>query len=395
MSERKKKRYAEIIGTGACIPPEIIENKDFLKNRFYGPDGKPLPMSTEEIIRNFESVTGIKERRIAEDRQNIHTIGFEAAEEAISDSGIDREKLDYIIVGHNFGHISGAVKQTDQVPTIAARIKHALKIKNPKTIAYDLPFGCPGWLQGMIQANYFIRSGDADSALVIGAEILSRIADPFDRDSMIYADGAGAALVQGIDSAEPAGIISHAARSDTYDDAYLLWMGPSYNPDYGQSGLFLKMDGYKVYEYALKNVPLAVKESLDKAGLSLMDIQKVLLHQANEKLDQGMMKRLFKLYGIRDMPYQRLPQKIREQLAARFGKRETYGIKELSTILMPLTVSRLGNSSVATLPTLLHLMRKEKLDDHRLQPGDTVIFASLGAGMNINAMIYKMPGRRV
>ena len=86
--------------------------------------------------------------------------------------------------------------RSDFVPTLAARVKSALGIANPACIAYDLPFGCPGWLQAVIQVDYFLRSGDAKRALVIGAETLSRVSDPHDRNSMIYSDGAGAAVLE-------------------------------------------------------------------------------------------------------------------------------------------------------------------------------------------------------
>ena len=109
-------------------------------------------------------------------------------------------QLDYILVAHNFGDVTEDNRRSDFVPTLAARVKHKLGIENPTTIAYDLPFGCPGWLQGVIQADYYLRSGDAKRVLVIGAETLSRVCDPHDRDSMIYADGAGAILLEARES---------------------------------------------------------------------------------------------------------------------------------------------------------------------------------------------------
>ena len=105
---------------------------------------------------------------------------------------VDPETLDYVIVAHNFGDVQADRLRLDFCPTLAARIKERLRIKNPSCVAYDLPFGCPGWLQAVIQADYFLRSSDAARALIVGAETLSRVSDPHDRDSMIYADGAGA-----------------------------------------------------------------------------------------------------------------------------------------------------------------------------------------------------------
>jgi 3-oxoacyl-[acyl-carrier-protein] synthase-3 len=245
------------------------------------------------------------------------------------------------------------------VPTIAARVKHKLRIKNPYTIAFDIPFGCPGWLQAMIMADYYIKSGDAKRILVIGAEILSRVADPHDIDSMIYADGAGSALIEAKD--QEAGILSHVTRSDTFDNAYLLWLGKSYNPNNGND-LFIKMHGHEIYKYAVRTVPKVVKQNLDKSGLNLRDVKKVLVHQANGKMDDAILKRLFQLYGIKEIPAD----------------------------IMPMMISWAGNSSVATLPTMLDLILKGKLDNHRLDSGDIVVFTSVGAGMNVNSMVYKV-----
>ena len=198
-------------------------------------------------------------------------------------------------MAHNFGDVRLGNIRSDFVPSLAARVKHKLGIVNPKTVAYDLPFGCPGWLQGIIQANYYLKSGDCRRVMVIGAETLSRISDPHDRDSMIYADGAGATILEAVSSDKPVGILSHAVRSDTIEHAYMLWMGKSCDPQHQGDELYLKMDGHKLYEYALKTVPLVVKESLEKAGLPISEIKKVLIHQANEKMDEAILKRLFKI----------------------------------------------------------------------------------------------------
>ena len=358
-----------IIGTGSYISTGIIPNKHFLNNVFYGPDRKIIEKPNEYIIKEFEEITCIKERRYVADNIVTSDISFQAAKNAFDSSGVDKESLDYIIVAHNFGDVR-ADRRIDFCPSIASRVKQKLEIENPKTIAYDVAFGCPGWLQGMIQADYCLKSGDAKRAMIIGAETLSKVSDPHDMDSMIYADGAGATIVESIESKGPVGILSHAARSDTLEHAYLLGMGKSYNPNYKGNDLFLKMQGHDVFKYALKTVPQVVKQSLDKAGLSIQNVQKVLLHQANEKMDKGILKNLYKLYGVKETPYD----------------------------VLPMTISWLGNSSVATLPTLLDLLFKGdpdnlfngKLDNHKLSKGDIVVFASVGAGMNINSMVYKM-----
>ena len=348
-----------ITKTGSYIPTLKVPNADFLKHDFYDTDGKRLTKSNAEIIEKFQEITCIKERRYIEDNLNTSDIAFLAAEQALD--GVDRETLDYILVAHNFGNICADNIRSDMTPTLAARVKYKLGIKNPYTVAYDVPFGCPGWLNCMVIADYYVKSGDAKKVLVIGSETLSRIYDPHDIDGMIYADGAGAALIESTD--KDAGILSHVTRSDTFNELDMLNLNKSYNPEHKGNELFLKMKGHEVYKYAVKTVPVVVRESLEKAGLTLSDVKKVLIHQANEKMDEAILKRLFKLYKTRDIPER----------------------------IMPMIISWLGNSSVATLPTLFDLLQKGKLHNHILHTGDIAVFASVGAGMNINSVVYRMP----
>ncbi len=351
-----------ITGTGSFIPDRVVPNSHFLKTTFLERNGSPFEKSNEETVEKFREITGIEERRYAGDDMLASDMGARAAEEALEMSGLDREKLDYIIVAHNFGDVRADNQRVDMVPSLASKVKYSLGIKNPYCVAYDLPFGCPGWLQGVIQASYFIRSGDATSALVIGSETLSRVCDPHDRDSMIYADGAGATILQAGNPDSDSGILSHAARTDTETQVHYLNMDRSYN-DNGDDTLYLKMDGRKLYQYALSNVPGLVKESIEKAGLHLRDIDKVLIHQANEKMDEAILQRLFKLYGESEIP----------------------------AGIMPMTISKLGNTSVATVPTLLDLILRKKMNGQHINPGDTLVFASVGAGMNINSVVYRVP----
>ncbi|MBN2122726.1 MAG: ketoacyl-ACP synthase III [Deltaproteobacteria bacterium] len=348
-----------ITASGSYIPTVRVPNDHFLRHTFYDEGGVHSKTSNADTIEKFREITCIEERRYVTDDLNTSDIAFLAAEQALQET--DRETLDYIIVGHNLGDVKAANELCDMVPTLAARVKHRLGIRNPYTVAYDIPFGCPGWLHGMILADYYIKSGDAGKILVIGAETLSRISDPHDRDSMIYSDGAGAVLVEATE--RQGGILSHVTRSDTFQEAYLLWMDRSYHPGFTDSRLFLKMKGHEVYKYAVRTVPDVVRRSLEKAGLTLADVKKVLIHQANQKMDEAILRRLFRSYGIEKIPDH----------------------------IMPMTISWLGNSSVATLPTLYDLLQRGKLDNHGLQAGDVVVFASVGAGMNVNSMVYRVP----
>jgi len=348
-----------ITATGSYIPALKIPNDYFLAHDFYGADGEKLDKPNIDLIKKLEEITCIQERRYVTDDLTTSDIAFIAAERALE--GTDRETLDYIIVGQNLGDMRADNARCDMVPTIAARVKHKLRIKNPYCVAYDVPFGCPGWLHAMIIADYYIKSGDAKKILVIGAETLSRASDPHDIDSMIYSDGAGATLVEATD--RNVGIVSHVTRSDTLNDVNLMALGVSYHLSSNGNQLYLKMHGHEIYKYAVKTVPEVVMRSLEKAGLTLFDVNKVLIHQANQKMDEAILKRLFKLNHVKDIPDH----------------------------IMPMTISWLGNSSVATLPTLFDLLQRGKLDNHILHSGDIAVFASVGAGMNVNSMVYRMP----
>ena len=355
--------YSIITGTGKYVPSVRVKNEDFLTTEFYDSSGKKLGKSNQDIIDKFLEITTIKERRYVSDDLVTSDIAFFAAKEAITSAKIDGEELDYIIVAHNFGDVSSKNRRIDTVPSIAARVKYNLEIQNPDTVAYDLPFGCPGWLQGLIQADYFIKSGDAKKILVIGAETLSRVYDPHDRDGMLYADGAGAVILEATKSDRPVGILAHKTRSDTLQYSRMLYMDKSFKPgDEDEADLYLKMNGRKLYQYALERVPQAIKDCLEKSNTGIGDIKKVLIHQANGKMDDAIIKRLYGLYGITDLPGD----------------------------IMPMTISWLGNTSVATLPTLYDFIVRGQLKPHSLKKDDTIVFASVGAGMNINAVVYKL-----
>jgi 3-oxoacyl-[acyl-carrier-protein] synthase-3 len=178
---------------------------------------------------------------------------------------------------------------------------------------------------------------------------------------MIFSDGSGAVIVEATESDTPVGILAHSSRAD--NDPGMLKMAVSLNPNYDGTEINIRMAGHKVYAYALSAVPSVVKESLDKAGLHLTDIKKVLIHQANEKMDDAILHRVFKLYGIKDF----------------------------NPDVMPMTIRTLGNSSTATVPTLLDLILKNKMEDHIIEPGDHIILTSVGAGMVVNSIVYRFP----
>lgn len=352
-----------ITGTGSFIPPIIKTNQDFINQDFYSEDNQKITTPTKEIVEKFKDITGIEERRYAGEEMNSSDMATIAARKAIEDSHIDSEELDQLILAHNFGNVIKNTIQTDVLPALASRVKHNLGIKNPNCVAYDILFGCPGWLQGLIQADTYLKAGIAKKALVIGTEMLSRVVDKYDRDSMIFSDGAGACVVE----AKPAGqtssgILSWSAQSHCIDEAYYLYLGKSNFPGADPRIRYMKMKGRKVYEYALLHVPAAMKDCLDKSGIPIHEVKKIFIHQANEKMDEAIVRRLYKLYGQKEIPEH----------------------------IMPMSIHKFGNSSVATIPTLLDMVRKDLMGNHELETGDVILFASVGAGMNINAICYRM-----
>lgn len=346
-----------ITGTGSYIPKNIETNANFHEHQFLNADGSAIDYPNEVIVEKFKAITGIDERRYANDELTTSDLGFFAAEKAIKDANVDPETIDYIICAHNFGDVKPNAIQSDILPCLATRIKHRLRIKNPKCVAYDILFGCPGWVEGVIQAQAFIKAGMAKRCLVIGAETLSRVVDKHDRDSMIYSDGAGASIVE---ATEDEGILAHETASFTYDEAYYLFFGNSNNKALDKDTRYIKMHGRKIYEFALNNVPNAMKACLDKSGIDISEVKKVLIHQANEKMDEAIIKRFYRLYKTQ------APEGI-----------------------MPMSIHKLGNSSVATVPTLFDLIRQGQLENHQLNKNDVIIFASVGAGMHINAVVYR------
>ena len=348
----------KITGTGSYIPANVEKNEAFFNHEFLNSDGTAINAPNDIIVKKFKAITGIHERRYTKKHLTTSDIASFAAEKAIENSKINREELDYIIVAHNYGDVRHNSIQSDTVPSIASRVKHLLRIKNPKCVGYDVLFGCPGWIEGVIQANAFIKAGIAKKCLIIGAETLSRVIDKHDRDSMIYSDGAGAVVLESMPT--EGGIIAHESATFALDEAHFIYFGESNNQEIKEDRRYIKMYGRKIYEFALTNVPLAMKSCLEKSGIPIQDVKKILIHQANEKMDEAIVKRFYELYNIP------VPEGI-----------------------MPMTIGKLGNSSVATVPTLYDMILKGELPNQEINKGDIIIFASVGAGMNINAIVYK------
>lgn len=350
-----------IIGSGSYLPTKVIGRDHFKDSVFYTDEGEKIDKPNDEIIQKFVEITEIETRRYLEDDEFNSDLGFRAAKEAIADAKIDQENLDYIIYASNFGEVN-TDGMTNFMPSMSARLKNKLGVKNRRCVNYDMIFGCPGWVEAMILADTLIKSKKAKLILVVGSETLSRVVDKFDRNKMIFADGAGAVVVRATDD-ETVGIIADSTICDNDVELNFLENSPSLKLDEDRRPLYIRMHGRKIYEYALKHVPDAIKETIDKAGLTLDHIDKILIHQANAKMDYAMISRLHKLYGKTDYDH----------------------------AIAPMTIQNFGNSSVATIPTMFDLIIKGKLDGHTFKDQGNVVFASVGAGMNINAIVYKFP----
>jgi 3-oxoacyl-[acyl-carrier-protein] synthase-3 len=343
----------KITGSGSSIPEKAELNSAFSNHTFYDASGSLIDSPNEVIIEKFKAITGIEQRRYIKEDQTLADIAIEAAEKTIDDAKADRETIDYIIVAHNVGDIALNSNQVNTLPSVASRVKAGLGIQNPNCVAYDILFGCPGWVEGVIQASAFIKAGMAKKCLVLGADSLSS-----DRDSMIYADGAGATLIESTE--DKGGILAHKTVTYTANgEADFIFYGPSNDSRKGTK--YIKMFGRKVYEFALNKVPLAIQNCLDASGTDIDEVKKIFIHQANLKMDDAIIKRLYRLYK-----------------------------KPMPESVLPMNIQEFGNSSVATVPTLFDLVRKENYGGHALTDGDLIIFASVGAGMNINAITYRI-----
>lgn len=350
-----------ITGTGSVIPDLLVPNSHFEANEFYDRSGRRIEKSGVEIVAKLESIAGIRERRYIPFEQDSIKLMTDASRLAVEDAGLDVNQLSGIIVAHNAGNMVPDTGAFHTVPNLAAALKHELDSTNHDCFAYDVLFGCPGWLQAIIQAHQAIRNGDAEHVLVTGLEVASRLLDPHDPDSMILADGCGACVVSRTESADDSGVMSYATYSHAMDDNRIIYLGPSLKP--GVDGdCYFHMNGRAVYKYATEWVPKVIKAALEKAGIDIVDVDMLLLHQANAKMLEAIAANLAELCGVSPDAFA--------------GK-------------LPTTIDFLGNTSVATIPTMLDLIRKQKLDGYQIRKGDVGVFASVGAGMHCNAMVYR------
>ncbi len=352
-----------IKGTGSYIPETIIPNSYFLNAEFYEENGLPITADNAEVIEKFKKITEIEERRYETNEKLVSSdLATISAERALEDAGIDKSLIDYVIVAHNFGDASAETNEIDIMPNLAMRVKHKLGITNVRCKAYDMLYGCPGWLEGLILASELIELGKAKNILVVSTDLISRVIDQHDRNRMIFADGSAAVVLSAKETTKEVGVLDSLTYTSTDEELNYLTLGKSNNPNYKGSSTKIRMNGRKVYEYVLKNLPMMVKEVLDKNNLHIKDIKKIFIHQANAKMDHAVVKRIGEIYE-----------------------------SAIPEDLVPMTIQKLGNTSVSTIPTMIDLVRKGKMEGFTINSGDYLILASVGAGMAANIVLYKEP----
>lgn len=351
---------SSITGTGSAMPKRVIKNDYFLQYEFYTKKGGKNPKDPKEIIQKLEEISGISERRfIGEDEESIGLLE-DASQKAIADAGLEPNDLDSIIIAHNTANVRANLGDCfHTVPNVAAILKNRLNITNKNCPSYDILFGCPGWVEGFIQAHRMIELGEAKHVLVCGVEVASRFLDPHDVDSMLMADGCGATIISADNQTE--GVLSHATFSHAEDDLDSIILDRSLNKEQ-EGNLYFKMQGQKVYKYATSQLPLVIKKALDKINMTPREIDYFFFHQANAKMLKAIAGNLMKAYDITNVDY---AQKI------------------------PSSISFLGNTSVATIPTLFDLVKNKIVEGFPLEKGQTYVFASVGAGMHCNAIVYR------
>lgn len=315
---------ARIIGTGSAFPALLVSNRELEK----------IVDTTDEWIR---SRTGIESRHIAVE-ETTTSMAIEAAKKALQDAKASPEELDLIIVG--------TISPDHYFPSTACEIQNALGAVN--ATAFDISAACAGFLFGLGIVDAYMKADTVRTALVVGAETLSKMMDWNDRSTcVLFGDGAGAAVVRSDES----GIMSMVQGSDGARGNALTCEGRRVNNPYKKNDTSLdytKMNGQEVYKFAVKTVPKSIEEALLKANVKADDVKYFLLHQANLRIIEAVAKRL--------------GQSIEK---------------------FPTNLQECGNISAGSVPVLLDHVNREGM----LQKGDTIVLAGFGAGLTWGATV--------
>ncbi|MDA9905064.1 ketoacyl-ACP synthase III [Hyphomicrobiales bacterium] len=312
-------------GVGASLPKKIVTNKD-------------LTMMVDTSEEWIEERTGIKERRIASEGETTSSLGAEAAQKAINNSGLENSDIDLIIL---------ATSTPDNTfPASATAIQSSLGIR--KGYAYDMQAVCSGFVFAIEAADNAIKVGNAKNALVIGSETFSRIIDWDDRGTcVLFGDGAGAIVLSASDDASNRGVLSNHLHSDgRYGDLLYVDGGPSTSSQVG----FLRMDGKGVFKHAVHNLSSAIIEAIEYNNLKINDIDWFVPHQANKRILEAVSKKV--------------------------------GLSKDKVII---TVDKHANTSAASIPLAIN----DAVEEGKIKPGDLVLLEAMGGGFSWGSTLIR------
>ncbi|HEY3433524.1 MAG TPA: beta-ketoacyl-ACP synthase III [Rhodocyclaceae bacterium] len=320
--------YAKITGTGSCLPGAPVSNAELIARH-------QIESNDEWIIER----TGIRSRHIAPANVTSSDLAFEACKKALEAAGRSKDDVDLIIV---------ATSTPDYIfPSTAALLQAKLEIKNGSP-AFDLQAVCSGFAYALTVADKFIRSGSSKCALIVGAEVFSRILDWKDRGTcVLFGDGAGAVVLEASDTP---GILASAIHADGSHHGILSVPGQVCG---GQvtGDPFLRMDGQAVFKFAVRVLSDVAEEVLAAAGLTIDVVDHLIPHQANVRIMQATSKRL--------------------------------GLPPEKCIV---TVDRHGNTSAASIPLALD----ESIRAGKIKAGETLLLEGVGGGFTWGAALLKL-----
>ena len=307
-----------IVGTGSYLPQKVVTNDD-LSN---------IMDTSDEWI---SSRTGIRQRHLATEESNA-SMCAEAAKRALEDAGMTAGEIDLIIVG--------TITPDHVTPSLACEISALIGAE--RAVCFDINAACSGFVYSLHTAHAFLTAGIYQNAIVIGAEVLSRIMDWGDRSTcVLFGDGAGAAVVR----TEETGIIAFDQGSDGVKGSVLSCINRrNNNPFVSESKEldYVQMDGKEVYSFAVSTVPKSIMSVLEKANIEPEQVDYFLLHQANVRILDSVAKRL-------KMPKEKFP----------------------------ISLDHCGNISAGSIPILLDEVNKKGL----LKRGQKIILSGFGGGL--------------
>jgi 3-oxoacyl-[acyl-carrier-protein] synthase-3 len=320
--------YARIAGTGSYLPEKLLTNEDLAKQ----------VDTSDEWIR---SRTGIRERHIAAEGETTSDLGYHAAVRAMEAAGVDASQIDMIVVGTTTPDLI--------FPSTACLIQARLGANG--CMAMDVNAACSGFIYALSVADKFIRSGDVKTALVIGAETLSRIVDWTERTTcVLFGDGAGAVVLK---ADNETGILSTHLHADG-SKKELLWnpagVSVGFKPDEANCGARIHMKGNDVFKYAVKALDGVVDETLEANGLGKHDLDWLIPHQANLRIIEATAKRL-----------------------------------DMSMDSVVVTVDKHGNTSAGSVPLALD----EAVRSGRVQRGQLLLLEAFGGGFTWGSALLR------